>query len=165
MFDGFTRIPDELTDDEIHCFSRLDINPSTITWNRVIDTNDRYLRKITVGQSPTEKGHTREVRCLDLHTVTWTRWKSLSFLLLQTQFDISVASEIMAILALTTSFADMKERLGKIVIGNSHKGDAITADDLGVTGALAVLMKDAIKPNLMQTLGMWYVHVCGIACK
>ena len=59
----------------------------------------------------------------------------------------------MAILALTTSFADMKERMGRIVIGNSHKGEAITADDLGVTGALAVLMKDAIKPNLMQTLG------------
>ena len=59
----------------------------------------------------------------------------------------------MAILALTNSLADMKERLGKIVIGNSYSGDAITADDLGVTGALAVLMKDAIKPNLMQTLG------------
>lgn len=59
----------------------------------------------------------------------------------------------MAILALTTSLADMKQRLGSIVIGNSFKGDPITADDLGVTGALAVLMRDAIKPNIMQTLG------------
>lgn len=71
----------------------------------------------------------------------------------QTQFDISVGSEIMAILALTTSLADMKVRLGRIVIGNNVKGEAITADDLGVTGALAVLMKDALKPNIMQTLG------------
>ena len=55
------RNPGDLTDDEIRRFSRLDINPTSITWNRVVDTNDRYLRKITVGQSPTEKGHTREV--------------------------------------------------------------------------------------------------------
>ena len=80
MFDGFTRNPDELTDDEIHRFSRLDINPSTITWNRVIDTNDRYLRKITVGQSPTEKGHTREVRCLEVHTVTSGIMEIIGFL-------------------------------------------------------------------------------------
>lgn len=59
----------------------------------------------------------------------------------------------MAILALTTSLADMKDRLGRIVIGNNSKGETITADDLGVTGALAVLMKDALKPNIMQTLG------------
>lgn len=55
------RNPDDLSDDEIHKFSRLDIDPNTITWNRVVDTNDRYLRKITVGESSTEKGHTREV--------------------------------------------------------------------------------------------------------
>ena len=61
----------------------------------------------------------------------------------------------MAILALTSDLADMKERLGRIVIGNSYSGVAITADDLGVTGALAVLMKEAIKPNLMQTLGVF----------
>lgn len=59
----------------------------------------------------------------------------------------------MAILALTTSLADMKERLGRIVIGNNSKGETVTADDLGVTGALTVLMKDALKPNIMQTLG------------
>ena len=71
----------------------------------------------------------------------------------QTQFDISVGSELMAILALTTNLRDMKERLGRIVIGNSRSGEAVTADDLGLSGALAVLLKDAIKPNLMQTLG------------
>ena len=59
----------------------------------------------------------------------------------------------MAILALTTSLGDLKKRLGRIVIGNSYKGEPVTADDLGVTGALAVLMKDSIKPNIMQTLG------------
>lgn len=73
----------------------------------------------------------------------------------QTQFDISVASEVMAILALTSDLADMKERLGRIVVGNSFGGEPVTADDLGVTGALAVLMKEAIKPNLMQTLGTY----------
>jgi len=77
--------------------------------------------------------------------------------MLQTQFDISVGSEVMAILALTTSFVDMKERLGRIVIGSSFAGEPITASDLGVSGALAVLMKDAIKPNIMQSLGEYRV--------
>ncbi|NXN67184.1 C1TM protein, partial [Himantopus himantopus] len=121
--------PGTLTEEEISKFARLDIDPSTITWQRVVDTNDRFLRKITVGQANTEKGFVR-----------------------QAQFDIAVASEIMAILALTTSLQDMKERLGKMVVANDKKGDPITAEDLGVTGALAVLMKDAIKPTLMQTL-------------
>uniref|UniRef100_A0A663MM37 formate--tetrahydrofolate ligase n=1 Tax=Athene cunicularia TaxID=194338 RepID=A0A663MM37_ATHCN len=121
--------PGSLTEEEIHKFARLDIDPSTITWQRVVDTNDRFLRKITVGQANTEKGFVR-----------------------QAQFDIAVASEIMAILALTTSLQDMKERLGKMVVANDKKGEPVTAEDLGVTGALAVLMKDAIKPTLMQTL-------------
>merc|ERR1719419_1652914 len=121
--------PDSLTDEEREAFVRLDIDPETITWNRVIDTNDRFLRKITVGQSPTEKGQTRE-----------------------TQFDITVASEIMAVLALTTSLSDMRERLGRMVVASSKAGDPVTAEDLGVAGALTVLMKDAIRPNLMQTL-------------
>jgi formyltetrahydrofolate synthetase len=69
-----------------------------------------------------------------------------------TGFDITVASEIMAILALTTDLRDMRRRLGEIVVGTSKSGEAINADDLGVAGALTVLMKDAIKPNLMQTL-------------
>jgi len=121
--------PNDLTPEEITRFARLDVDPATITWNRVLDVNDRFLRKITVGQNPTEQGHERV-----------------------TGFDISVASEVMAVLALTTSLEDMQVRLGKMVVATSKRGDPITADDLGVSGALAVLMKDAIKPNLMQTL-------------
>lgn len=121
--------PDDLTPEEISKFARLDIDPASITWRRVMDVNDRFLRKITIGQGPEEKGMVRE-----------------------TAFDISVASEIMAVLALTTSLADMRERLGKMVVGNSKAGDPVTADDLGVGGALTVLMKDAINPTLMQTL-------------
>ena len=121
--------PDDLTPDEIHRFARLDIDPETITWRRVLDVNDRHLRGITVGQAPTEKGHTRE-----------------------TGFDISVASECMAILALSNDLADMRERLGRMVIGSSKSGDPVTCDDLGAGGALTALMKDAIKPNLMQSL-------------
>ncbi|XP_054018682.1 monofunctional C1-tetrahydrofolate synthase, mitochondrial [Dryobates pubescens] len=121
--------PGSLTEEEMSKFARLDIDPSTITWQRVVDTNDRFLRRITVGQANTEKGFNR-----------------------QAQFDIAVASEIMAILALSTSLQDMKERLGRMVVANDKKGEPVTAEDLGVTGALAVLMKDAIKPTLMQTL-------------
>lgn len=121
--------PNELTAEERARFARLDIDPDSVTWRRVIDTNDRYLREIEVGLGPEEKGRSH-----------------------RTGFDITVASEIMAILALTTSLADMRERLGAMVIGTNHQGEAITAEDLGVAGALTVLMKDAIKPNLMQTL-------------
>lgn len=121
--------PSTLTEEEITRFARLDIDPGTVTWQRVMDTNDRFLRKITIGQSATEKGFTREA-----------------------QFDITVASEIMAVLALTSSLEDMRLRLSKMVVATSRNGDPITTEDLGVSGALAVLMKDAIKPNLMQTL-------------
>ncbi len=121
--------PNELTPGERARFARLDIDPDTITWRRVIDTNDRMLRQITIGQGPSENGFTRV-----------------------TGFDITVASEVMAILALATSLADMRERLGRMVIGTNRAGEAISADDLGVGGALAVLMKDTIMPNLMQTL-------------
>jgi formyltetrahydrofolate synthetase len=127
---GITKTdPNELTTEERSRFSRLDIDPDSITWRRVTDTNDRMLRQITIGQGPEEKGMTRV-----------------------TGYDIAVASEIMAILALTTSLTDMRERLGAMVIGTSRAGEAITADDLGAGGALTVLMKDAILPNLMQTL-------------
>lgn len=121
--------PHELTPEERSRFARLDINPDSITWRRVVDTNDRFLRDITIGQGPEEKGMTR-----------------------RTGFDITVASEIMAILALTTDLADMRARFGQIVIGTSRAGDAVTAEDLGVAGAMTVLMKDAIKPTLMQSL-------------
>jgi methylenetetrahydrofolate dehydrogenase (NADP+)/methenyltetrahydrofolate cyclohydrolase/formyltetrahydrofolate synthetase len=121
--------PNDLTLEEVKSFARLDVDLQTITWNRVMDTNDRFLRKITIGQGEAEKGHERGA-----------------------SFDISVASECMAVLALTTSLQDMRERLGAMVVATSKRGEAITADDLGVGGALAVLLKDAIKPNLMQTL-------------
>eukprot|EP00188_Purpureofilum_apyrenoidigerum_P005681 Plantae.Rhodophyta-Purpureofilum_apyrenoidigerum.ctg7662.p1 GENE.Plantae.Rhodophyta-Purpureofilum_apyrenoidigerum.ctg7662~~Plantae.Rhodophyta-Purpureofilum_apyrenoidigerum.ctg7662.p1 ORF type:complete len:636 (+),score=128.71 Plantae.Rhodophyta-Purpureofilum_apyrenoidigerum.ctg7662:91-1998(+) len=121
--------PSDLTREEIKKFVRLNIDPESLTLQRVVDINDRFLRKITVGQSASEKGKARE-----------------------TGFDITVASEIMAILALTTSLSDMRERLGSIVVGFDKGGDPVSADDLGVGGALTVLMKDAIMPNLMQTL-------------
>ena len=127
---GITKTdPNELTEDEIHKFARLDIDPETITWRRVLDVNDRHLRGITVGTAATEKGQTRE-----------------------TGFDISVASECMAILALSNDLGDMRERLGRMVVATSRSGDPVTCDDIGAGGALAALMKDAIKPNLMQTL-------------
>jgi methylenetetrahydrofolate dehydrogenase (NADP+)/methenyltetrahydrofolate cyclohydrolase/formyltetrahydrofolate synthetase len=120
--------PNDLTEEERSCFIRLNIDPETITWRRVIDINDRMLRGITAGQDPREK---------------FPR---------ATGFDITPASEIMAILALTADLADMRERFGRIVVAANKAGEPITADDLGVGGALTVLMKDAIKPNLMQTL-------------
>ncbi|KAI5812354.1 formate--tetrahydrofolate ligase-domain-containing protein [Pyronema omphalodes] len=121
--------PDTLTDDEINRFARLDIDPETITWRRVLDVNDRHLRQVTIGQAPTEKGHSRV-----------------------TGFDISVASECMAVLALSNSLEDMRERLGRMVVATGRRGDPITCDDIGAGGALTALMKDAIKPNVMQTL-------------
>jgi methylenetetrahydrofolate dehydrogenase (NADP+)/methenyltetrahydrofolate cyclohydrolase/formyltetrahydrofolate synthetase len=121
--------PNELTDEEKSRFARLDIDPETLTWRRVVDTNDRMLRGIIVGHGPKEKGFDRE-----------------------TGFDITVASEIMAILALTTDLADMRERFGRIVVATNKKGEAVTAEDIGCAGAMTVLMKDAIKPTLMQTL-------------
>ena len=124
-----TENPDEMTAEERCRFVRLDIDPDTVTWRRVLDTNDRMLRAITAGQGPDEFGFTRE-----------------------TGFDIAVASEIMAILALTTDLPDMRRRLGAMVVGATRAGDPVTAEDIGAAGALAVLMRDAIKPTLMQTL-------------
>lgn len=121
--------PDLLTDEQKARFARLDIDPETVTWRRAVDVNDRMLRGITVGQGEAENGFE-----------------------LKTNYYISVASELMAILALATSLRDMRERIANMVIGQSRKGEPITADDLGVAGALTVLMKDTIKPNLMQTL-------------
>ena len=121
--------PDDLTPEEYGRFARQDIDPDTITWRRVLDVNDRHLRQITVGKAPTEKGFTRD-----------------------TGFDISVASECMAILALSNNLGDMRERLGRMVVATSRRGDPVTCDDIGAGGALTALMKDAIKPNLMQTL-------------
>jgi len=121
--------PNALTSEERARFARLDIDPATISWRRVIDTNDRFLREIEIGLGPEEKGYVR-----------------------RTGFDITVASEIMAILALTTGLQDMRERLGRIVVAFNRRGEPVTAEDLGVAGALTVLLLDAIKPTLMQTL-------------
>lgn len=122
--------PDDLTPEEKTRFSRLDIDPETITWRRVLDVNDRHLRGITIGQAPSESKVAPR----------------------QTGFDISVASECMAVLALATDLSDLRARLGRMVIASSKAGDPVTADDIGCAGALATLMKDAVKPNLMQTL-------------
>jgi methylenetetrahydrofolate dehydrogenase (NADP+)/methenyltetrahydrofolate cyclohydrolase/formyltetrahydrofolate synthetase/formate--tetrahydrofolate ligase len=108
---------------------KLNINPYSITWNRVVDVNDRELRHIAIGLGSKWDGFPRE-----------------------SEFDITVASELMAILALATDLKDLRKRIGKIVIGYSWDKEPITAEDLGVAGAAAVLMKDTVKPNLMQTL-------------
>ncbi len=121
--------PDSLSVEEMGKFARLDIDPDNVIWTRVVDVNDRYLRKIVVGMSATEKGFTRE-----------------------TSYSISVASEIMAILALATSLEDMKQRLAQMVVAFDRSGVPVTADDIGMTGALMVLLKDTIEPTLMQTL-------------
>jgi formate--tetrahydrofolate ligase len=108
----------------------LNINPHSITWKRVVDTNDRALRKIIVGLGGRmEGGIPRE-----------------------TGFDITVASEVMAILALTTSLRDMRERFGRIVVGLTHEKTPVTAEEIGAAGAMTVLMRDAIRPTIMQTL-------------
>ena len=121
--------PNDLTPEERSRFARLDIDPATITWRRVVDINDRFLREIQVGLGKEEVGFEH-----------------------RSGYDITVASEIMAILALTTSLEDMRERFGAMVVATNKRGEAVTAEDLGVAGAVTVLMKDAIKPNLMQTL-------------
>ncbi|MEA3355779.1 MAG: formate--tetrahydrofolate ligase [Candidatus Bipolaricaulota bacterium] len=108
---------------------KLDINPYSVTWNRVVDVNDRALRNITLGLGGKWDGFPREAG-----------------------FDITVASELMAILALATDLKDLRNRIGKIVIGYSWDEKPITTEDIGVAGAAAVLMKDTVKPNLMQTL-------------
>ncbi len=108
---------------------KLNINPYSITWNRVVDVNDRELRHIVIGLGSKWDGFPRE-----------------------SEVDITVASELMAILALATDLKDLRERIGKIVIGYSWDKEPVTTEDLGVAGAAAVLMKDTVKPNLMQTL-------------
>ncbi|MBZ0302213.1 MAG: formate--tetrahydrofolate ligase [Anaerolineae bacterium] len=107
----------------------LNIDPYSITWKRVVDMNDRALRNILVGLGEKLDGVPR-----------------------QTGFDIAVASEVMAILALTTSLEDMRERFGRIVIGMTNDKQPVTAEQIGAAGAMTVLMKDALRPNLLQTL-------------
>jgi formyltetrahydrofolate synthetase len=108
---------------------RLNIDPYNISWNRVVDVNDRALRSIVLGLGGRLDGVPREGG-----------------------YDITVASEIMAILALATGLKDMRERFGRMVVALDKSGKPVTAEDLQVAGAVTVLMKDAIMPNLMQTL-------------
>ncbi|MHB9031164.1 MAG: formate--tetrahydrofolate ligase [Candidatus Latescibacterota bacterium] len=107
----------------------LDIEPSSITWNRVVDISDRSLRNIVIGLGGKSNGIPRE-----------------------TGFDITVASEIMAILALSKNLSDLRNRMERIIIGETREGRPVTAADLRCAGAMTVLMRDAVKPTLMQTL-------------
>ena len=133
------RDPAKFTPEQQTAFARLDIEPSTITWNRVVDVNDRIMRQITVGQGRAETTSPQgEERITDA-----TRASG---------YDIAVASEVMAVLALATDLQDMRERLGAMVIGQSRAGDAVTCDDIGCGGALTVLMKEAVMPTMMQTI-------------
>lgn len=115
----------------------LNIDPYTISWRRVVDMNDNFLRNIIGGLGTERDGRPR-----------------------QTGFDIAVASEVMAILALASNLSDLRQRLGRIQVALNTQGQPVTADDLGVGGAMAVLMKDALKPNLIQGLdnGPCFVH-------
>ncbi len=118
-----------LLDAHIHNGNQLNIDPRRITWKRVVDMNDRQLRNIVCGLGGKVNGVPRE-----------------------DGFDITVASEVMAVFCLATSISDLKERLGKIVVGYTYNDEPVTAHDLQAEGAMAALLKDALKPNLVQTL-------------
>ncbi|MBL7200114.1 MAG: formate--tetrahydrofolate ligase [Anaerolineae bacterium] len=115
---------------------RLDIDPATITWNRVVDLCDRSVREIMVG----------------LNDDKMADGSPSPIFPRKTGVDITVSSELMAILALATSIRDLRERVGKAVVALDKKGDPVTLEDLGVAGSVSVLMRDALMPNLMQTL-------------
>jgi formate--tetrahydrofolate ligase len=118
-----------LVDNHVYQGNAAGLDLSRITWRRVLDVNDRALRDIVVGLGGRVDGVTR-----------------------QTGFDITAASEVMAILALTRSLPELRERLRRIVVGYTRDGDAVTAQDIGGAGAMAAILRDAVKPNLMQTL-------------
>ena len=118
-----------MLDNHIHQGNELNIDPRRIVWKRCVDMNDRQLRHIIDGLGGKTNGVPRE-----------------------DGYDITVASEIMAILCLSTSISDLKERLGKIIVAYTYNDDPVYAKDLKAVGAMAALLKDAIKPNLVQTL-------------
>lgn len=118
-----------MIDNHLHFGNALNIDPQTISWRRVIDMNDRALRNVIVGLGPKEDGVPR-----------------------QTGFDITAASEVGVILMMATSLKDMRERMGRIVIGYTYDKVPVTAEDLKAAGAMTVIMKDALMPNVMQTL-------------
>ena len=118
-----------MLDNHIQQGNALNIDPRRITWKRAVDMNDRQLRNIVDGLGARTDGTPR-----------------------QDGFEITVASEVMAVLCLSSSITDLKQRLGKIIVGYSYEGNPVTAHDLKAEGAMAALLKDAIKPNLVQTL-------------
>ncbi len=126
-------------DNHLHHGNALAIDPLNVLWPRVLDISDRALRKVVIGLGGRENGYPRE-----------------------TEFVITVASEVMAVLALASDLADLRTRLGRMVLATTRDGKPITAEDLHVAGAMAALLVDAIKPNLLQTLegGPAFVH-CG----
>jgi formate--tetrahydrofolate ligase len=116
-------------DNHIFKGNKLNIDASTISWRRVVDVSDRFLRNVRVGLGTKDDGIPRD-----------------------SGFDITVASEVMAILALSSGLKDLRERLGRIVLAQDVKGKPVTAQDIKVAGAMSVLLKEAIKPNLIQTI-------------
>ena len=118
-----------MLDNHIHQGNALGIDPRSITWKRCVDMNDRQLRSVVDGLGGRTNGVPRE-----------------------DGFDITVASEVMAVLCLSTSLSDLRERLGRIIVGYSYSGEPVTASDLHAQGAMTALLRDAIKPNLVQTL-------------
>jgi len=118
-----------MVDNHLHHGNELGIDSRTIAWRRVLDVNDRALRNVVVGLGERMDGVPR-----------------------QSGFDITAASEVMVILSLSTSLRNLRERLGRIVVGFTYDGAAVTAEDLKAAGAMAVMLRDAVKPNLLQTL-------------
>ncbi len=118
-----------MVDNHLFHGNELDLDPHSITWRRCLDVNDRALRHVVVGLGSRLDGVPR-----------------------QSGFDITAASEVMAILALATSLSDLRARLGRVVVGFTSRGEPVTAEQLKAAGAMAVIMRDAIKPNLVQTL-------------
>ncbi len=116
-------------DNHIHHRNRLDFDPRRILWKRVMDMNDRALRETVIGLGGTGNSYPRE-----------------------SGFEITVASEVMAILCLSESLEELRERLGQVIVAHTRKNEPLTAADLNVHGAMAVLLRDALKPNLVQTL-------------
>jgi formate--tetrahydrofolate ligase len=118
-----------MVDNHLYRRTELSLDPHRISWRRVLDVNDRALRNIVVGLGGKEDGLPR-----------------------QTGFDITAASEVMAVVGLARSLADLRDRLGRIVVGWSYDGEMVTAEQVGAAGSMAVILKEAIKPNLLQTL-------------
>ena len=118
-----------MVDNHLFQGNALNLDPANISWRRVLDVNDRALRNVVIGLGAAQDGVPR-----------------------QSGFDITAASEVMAVLALSTSLRDLRCRLGRIVVGHTRDGKAVTAEDLHAAGAMTVLLLEAIKPNLVQTL-------------